>query len=193
MKPRHWFLLIPIALVACASPEDHANYEPLSNSETFTWTDQPLRFQPPPADWRRDRYNQGGLLGVDFIHSKSVGERIYVAEYTKVGRRSKRENHVRRYRLEDVVEETIFSTEGWPLPADSFVVQDAVLDTIAGILAYRLDFTLNTPERQLVGREYYLLENNHLFEAGFLGLSQNLPLFERVAASILFPSENVQP
>jgi hypothetical protein len=193
MKPRHWFPLILLGLVACTSAEDRARNEPLSAAETFTWTDQPLRFQPPPADWRRDRYNQGGLLGVDFIHSRSVGERIYVAEYARVGQRSERENHARRYRLEDVVEETLFSTEGWPVPADSFVVSDAVPDTIAGIRVYRLDFTLNTPERQLVGREYYLLENNHLFEAAFLGLPENLPLFERVVATISFPSEGAQP
>ena len=127
------------------------------------------------------------------IHSGSVGERIYIAEYTRVGVRSERENHARRYRLEDVVEETIFSTEGWPVPADSFLVSDAVPDTIAGIWAYRLEFTLNTLERQLVGREYYLLENNHLFEAGFLGLPENLPLFERVVATIAFPDEGAQP
>jgi hypothetical protein len=185
--------MILLVLIACGSAEDHAMKEPLSAAETFTWTGQPLRFQPPPADWRRDRYNQGGLLGVDFIHSRSVGERIYLAEFTSVGRRSEREGHAQIYRLEDVMEETLFSTEGWPLPPDSFVVSDAVPDTIAGIPAYRLDFTLNTPERQLVGREYYLLHNNHLFEAAFLGLPENLPLFERVVATISFPPEETNP
>ena len=193
MKPHVWFLLILLGLVACTSAEDHARNEPLSAAETFTWTDQPLRFQPPPDDWRRDRYNQGGLLGVNFIHSRSVGERIYIAEYTRVGKRSERENHTQRYRLEDVFEETLFSTEGWPVPADSFLVADAVLDTIAGIQAYRLDFTLNMPEHQLIGREYYLLENNHLFEAAYLGLPENLPLFERVVETIVFPRDGVQP
>ena len=193
IRPRHWFPLILLGLVACASAEDNARNEPLSPAETFTWTDQPLRFQPPPADWRRDRYNQGGLLGVDFIHSGSVGERIYIAEYTRVAARSGRENHARHYLLKDVVEETLFSTEGWPVPADSFLVSEAVLDTIAGIPAYRLDFTLNAPERQLVGREYYLLENNHLFEAAYLGLPENLPLFERVVTTIAFPQKEAQP
>ena len=133
------------------------------------------------------------MLGVDFIHGDSVGERIYIAEYTKVGRRSERENHAQRYRLEDVVEETLFSTEGWPVPADSFLVSEAVPDTIAGIRVYRLDFRLNTAEHQLVGREYYMLENNHLFEAAYLGLPENLPLFERVVATISFPPEGKQP
>ena len=66
-------------------------------------------------------------------------------------------------------------------------------DTLAGIRAYRLDYTLNTPQRQLVGREYYLLENNHLFEAAFLGLPENLPLFERVVTTISFPVAEVAP
>jgi hypothetical protein len=189
MKPRDWWPLILVVLVACTSAEDRARNEPLSPAETFTWTDQPVRFQPPPADWRRDRYNQGGLLGVDFVHGGSVGERIYVAEYTKVGRRSEREKHARSYRLEDVLHETIFSTEGWPLPADSFEVGEAEPDTISGIPVYRLDFTLGTPARRLAGREYYLLEDNHLFEAGFLGLVENLPLFERVVETIAFPED----
>jgi hypothetical protein len=193
MRRRRWFSLILLVLVACSSPEERAMREPLSDAETFTWTEQPLRFQPPPADWRRGRYNQGGLLGVDFIHSRSVGERIYIAEYTKVGQRSARENHARRYRLEDVVEEALFSPEGWPVPADSFVVSDAVPDTLAGIPVYRLEFTLNAPERQLVGCEYYMLKNNHLFKAAYLGLPENLPLFERVAETISFPPQGAQP
>lgn len=166
-------------LAACNSPERQALEEPLLAAETFRWCDQPLSFQPPPADWRRGKHNQGGLLGVWFTHSGSVGERIYVAEYAKVGRRSEREGHVRPYRLADVVHETRFSTEGWPLPADSFVVGEILPDSVAGGPAYRLDFTLNAPERTLVGREYYFLKNNHLFEAAFLGLPVNLPLFER--------------
>jgi hypothetical protein len=190
MKPREWWPVILVALVACTSAEDRARKESLSPAETFTWTSQPVRFQPPPADWRRGRYNQGGLLGVDFVHTGSVGERIYVAEYTKVGRRSEREGDERSYRLEDVFQEALFSTEGWPVPADSFEVGEAVPDTVAGIALYRLDFTLGTPARRLAGREYYLLADNHLFEVGFLGLPENLILLERVVATIAFPEES---
>jgi len=59
-------------------------------------------------------------------------------------------------------------------------------DTVAGMPAYRLDFTLNTPDRTLVGREYYFLKKDHLFEAAFLGLPVNMPLFERVVKTITF-------
>ena len=54
-------------------------------------------------------------------------------------------------------------------------------------IAYRLEFTLNMPGKSLIGREYYFLKDNHLFEAAFLGLPVNLPLFERVVDSITFP------
>ena len=191
--------LLLIVLAACSSPEEkalkHAREEPLQAAETYTWTTQPLTFQQPPADWRRDRWNQGGLLGVDFIHAKSVGERIYIAEYVKVARRAEREGRREPYRLEDVYEETLFSLEGWPVPADSFTVHAAVLDTMAGLEAYRLDFTMNPPNREhhLVGREYYFMVGNHLFQAAFLGLPANLVLFERVVETITVPESGAGP
>jgi hypothetical protein len=192
MKLGRLLFLLLILLAACASDEERARDEPLSSAETFRWTDQPLTFQPPPADWRRDRYNEGGLLGVHFTHSGSVGERIYIAEYYRIGQRSTRQGHRGLYRLEDVVEKTQFSTEGWPLPADSFIVSGLLPDSVAGMPAYRLDFTLNAPERTLVGREYYFMKNNYLFEAAYLGLPVNLALFERVVETISFPDEGKQ-
>jgi hypothetical protein len=93
MKPDPSFFLLLLVLAACTSNEERAMDKPLSAAETFRWTDQPLTFQPPPAGWRRDKHNEGGLLGVRFTHSGSVGERIYVAEYTKIGQRSAHEKH----------------------------------------------------------------------------------------------------
>ena len=176
-----------IAIGGCDSAEKAAREEPLLPAETFHWGAQPLAFQPPPPDWQRQKHNEGGLLGVWFTHSGSVGERIYVSEYTKVGRRSEQEGQARRIVLADVVAETRFSTAGWPVPADSFAVSDIRPDSVGGVPAFSLDFTLNLPERTLVGREYYFLRNNHLFEAAFLGLPVNLPLFERVVATIALP------
>lgn len=177
-------LVLLSILSACDSAEKAARSEPLEAAETFHWNEQPITFQPPPADWKRQKHNQGGLLGVWFTHSASVGERIYIADYYKVGRRSRRENHQLRLTLEEVVAETKFSTDGWPFPPDSFVIGEMLPDTVAGVPAYRLDFTLNTPERALAGREYYFLKNNYLFEAAYLGLPVNLPLFERVVDTI---------
>jgi len=61
----------------------------LSPPETFTWDDQPIAFAPPPADWRSEREQSGGLMGVRYVKMKSVGERIHVAEYTSVGKRDR--------------------------------------------------------------------------------------------------------
>lgn len=193
MRRLPWIVMsisILATISACDSAEKAALKEPLSPAETFHWSEQPITFQPPPPDWKRQKHNQGGLLGVWFTHSGSVGERIYIADYYKVGRRSRRENHQLRLTLEEVVEETRFSTDGWPFPPDSFVVGEMFPDTVAGVPAYRLDFTLNTFERSYVGREYYFLKNNYLFEAAYLGLPVNLPLFERVVDTIsLHPVE----
>lgn len=180
-------ILVLVLSFACTSPEERSIEEPLLPSETFQWCDQALTFQPPPERWRRDKHNEGGLRGVWFTHSGSVGERIYVSEYYKVGERSRREKPWEPYKIRDVVEEVRFSTEGWPIPADSFLVSEMRPDTVAGVPAYSLDFILNTPERSLVGREYYFLKNNYLFEAAYLGLPENTSLFERVVDTISFP------
>ncbi len=187
-----WFLFIILTVfLACDSQEKKALKEPLLAAETFNWCVIPLTFQPPPAQWERQKHNQGGLRGVWFTHKGSVGERIYIAEYYKVGERSLKRGHRGPFTLDDVVKETRLSTEGWPVPVDSFVVHAMVPDTIAGMPAYRLDFTLNMPERSLVGREYYFLKKDHLFEAAFLGLPVNLPLFERVVETVTFqPAED---
>lgn len=191
MGKARWIFLVLLILTACTSQEKKARKEPLLPAETFNWSALPLTFQPPPAQWARQKHNQGGLLGIWFTHKGSVGERIYVSEYSKVGKRSLLPGHRGDISLDDVVEETRFSTAGWPIPPDSFVVEVMVPDTVAGMPAYRLDFTLNTPEKKsLVGREYYFLKRNHLFEAAFLGLPVNLPLFERVVDSITFDPQD---
>lgn len=182
-----WLFLLLAVFLACTSQEKKAREEPLLPSETFNWSPAlPLTFQPPPAQWARQKHNQGGLLGIWFTHKGSVGERIYVSEYYKTARRLLNAKKRWPSSIDDVVEETRFSTEGWPVPADSFVVEPMQPDTVAGMPAYRLDFTLNLPEKSLVGREYYFLKKDHLFEAAFLGLPVNLPLFERVVDSITF-------
>ena len=187
MKRTSALLLILVVFLACDSQEKRALKEPLLPAETFHWSIIPIAFQPPPVTWERQKHNQGGLLGIWFTHKGSVGERIYIAELLKIGRRSVESDHRWDYSLDDVVEETRFTTAGWPVHPDSFVIAPMVADTVAGLPAYRLEFTLNLPEKTLVGREYYVLKKNRLFEAAFLGLPVNLPLFERVVETISFP------
>lgn len=69
------------------TPEDWAAQ--LSAPETFTWTDQPLSYTPPPEPWTREREQSGGLFGASHVKRGSVGERIHVAEYTAVGKRDR--------------------------------------------------------------------------------------------------------
>jgi hypothetical protein len=190
MRKAVWPILVLTLIAACTSQEKKAREEPLLPAETFNWSDVPLAFQPPPAKWERQKHNEGGLLGIWFTHQGSVGERIYVSEYSKVGERFARSGRRDPFTLDEVVEETRFSTTGWPIHPDSFVVEVMVPDTVAGVPAYRLDFTLNTPERSLVGREYYFLMENHLFEAAYLGLPVNLHLFERVVDTITCPARD---
>ena len=180
-------LLVLTLCAACDSQEKRALNEPLLPAETFHWSIIPIDFQPPPVTWVRQKHNQGGLLGVWFTHKGSVGERIYIAELVKIGKRRLKPGISWDFSLDDVVAETQFTTEGWPVHPDSFVIAPMVADTIAGLPAYRLEFTLNLPDKTLVGREYYVLKKSRLFEAAYLGLPVNLPLFERVVETISFP------
>ena len=82
-----WLFLFLVLVTACTSQEKKAREEPLLPAETFNWCIIPLTLQPPPAQWERQKHNQGGLLGIWFTHKGSVGERIYVSEYYKTGRR----------------------------------------------------------------------------------------------------------
>jgi hypothetical protein len=177
--------------VSCTGEEDPC--VPLLAQETFDWCEQPIAFQPPPEPWKRARYQQGGRSGVDFVHSKSVGERIAITEFYIVGDRSRREGGVNRYRLEDFIERARAKPEGWTEP-DTVRVTPVRPDTLAsGYLVQRLDYSIFIKSRWYVAREYYLLENNCMFVAEFLGLQESLPLFECVVESIDFPGPHAVP
>jgi hypothetical protein len=79
-------LLVLGAAAGCGSePED----QPLAQAEVFTWGDQPISFSPPPDGWRREKHQSGGLQGVRFVKTGSVGERIHVAEHYSLGDRDR--------------------------------------------------------------------------------------------------------
>ena len=59
---------------------------------------------------------------------------------------------------------------------------------IAGRSASVVDFTLWTPERPYWGREVYVMDDNHLFVATYQGSKSNLSLFDRMVATISFPT-----
>jgi hypothetical protein len=39
----------------------------------------------------------------------------------------------------------------------------------------------------MIGRRVYTVKNNRMFEFGFQGLQENLPLFEEILESVSFP------
>lgn len=59
---------------------------------------------------------------------------------------------------------------------------------VAGEPAVVLDLTLDLPEGKRYLRKVYVMHNDHLFAAEFIGLEESLPLFDKVVASITFPS-----
>ncbi|MEX1311405.1 MAG: hypothetical protein AB1Z65_13360 [Candidatus Sulfomarinibacteraceae bacterium] len=67
----------------CGAAED---VKELPAPERFDWGGgQPIRFSPAPADWRREKTTSGGLLGLRFVKSGSVGEGITMAEAFRFG------------------------------------------------------------------------------------------------------------
>jgi hypothetical protein len=241
---------------ACSQP---ATTE-LPTAERFNWSDQPVRFSPAPEDWRREKTTDGGRLGLRFVKTGSVGERIVMAEVYRFGRRDRcaqldamiavcreldwrsftrfaqkaridvrhpindRERSIGeqvndsldrargallagdrsgvcrnlelareqagwiRYSLDDVDEETlvVFRTGGL-VRAEQFQPVGRSRTEVAGEPAARRDYTFEHRNHLFHGREVFVMHNNRLFVAAFHGLEENLPLFELMVDSIVFP------
>jgi len=114
-----------------------------------------------------------------FLANDPAGARAAIGQAMAQARRI-------RYSLDEVVDEVMYSGEGYP-PYISVEVGDAVPAELAGEPAVRLDYTLQESRRVYSGREFYVLYNNHLFVVGFQGLEENLPMFERILETVSFP------
>lgn len=83
---------IALALSACGGSDeaagDGATFE-LLPPEEFVWGSQPISVSPPPETWRREKAQSGGLEGVRFIKSRSVGEEIRIAEHYSLDQQSR--------------------------------------------------------------------------------------------------------
>lgn len=82
------FLVLALFTAGCGEPSP----EPVTllPPETFTWTGgQPISFSPPPEEWKRSRYQNGGTEGVDFVLAGSGGEQILIAERFFLGKRDR--------------------------------------------------------------------------------------------------------
>lgn len=229
--------------------------------ERFDWGGgQPIRFSPAPPDWRREQTTSGGLLGLRFVKSGSVGEGITMAETyrfsdhdrcteiekmlvqcSEVGWRelgemvrisrvdvwnpitdheeymggqvnasmdralaaARDENHREVCRelesakeqasrivfsLDDVDEsEFVVFRTGVHVPAKSFTLVGRSRTTVAGEPAARRDYTFEHRGHLFIGRELFFMRNNRLFVAHFHGLEENVPLFEGMIESVVFP------
>jgi hypothetical protein len=179
-------IIVLLAVAAsCGSDGSDGGSGGLLPAETFEWCKQSIAFQPPPQQWRRDRYNQGGKLGVHFTLSGGVGERIYVVEYSRVETRAEREGQV-RYQLGDFIDEVRFDpavlTEATRTHAGELVPA-----TVGGEHAMRLDWEIDHRGHTYVGCDYYVLRNNCLFIASYMGLEKNRDVFDRLVETITFP------
>jgi len=246
-------------LLGCGSSEET---EDLPAPERFDWGGgQPIRFSPAPQSWRREKTTSGGLLGLRFVKSGSVGEGITMAEAFRFGehdrcaeidemlvrcndiawrelsdmvRKSRanvwdplsdhekymgdqinaamdrgvdaarngrghsvcRELETAReqasrvvFTLDDVGEDelVVFRTGGL-VPGNAFTLVGRSRTRVAGEPAARRDYTFEHRGHLFIGRELFVMHNNRLFVAHFHGLEENLPLFEGMIDSIVFPA-----
>jgi hypothetical protein len=246
-------------LPACGPGDAYVPVE-LPPAEVFHWGGQPFSASPPPEGWRCEKEQSGGLRGVRFIKSGSVGEEIRLAEHYALDDRDRcdelaellrdldnlshrgvasriqkaklyarppinadetlyadeanrrldearhavvngREADARRavkdaldtaagirYSLDDVIDHVMFS----PSSYDAFgtVVAAQPSETrVGGERAVQVDFTLDGRDRRILyhGRQVYVARNNRLFVLTYLGLPENLPLFEQVVQTVSFP------
>ncbi len=91
------------------------------------------------------------------------------------------------FTLKEVIDRAIFKPEqsAWAARYKTLGRRDIL---VAGEPAVVLDLTLDVPEGKRYLRKVYVLHNDHLFIAEFIGLEESLPLFDKVVASITFPS-----
>jgi hypothetical protein len=250
-------VLLVIALTGCreARPERVELLPP----ETFTWTTgQPISFGPPPDEWRRSRYQNGGAEGVDFVLQGSKGEQILVAERFFLGRRDRCgtirhlleelgnlgrlevERELRRARLQrrpafndaeegaaeavnrlldqaleafrldqpaltheylrraleqagtirytvdQTVHEVLFTGEGSTV-YPRLEVAAPVAGEVAGRRALEVHFRFEGHGLPMIGRRVYVVASNRMFELGFQGQAEHLPVFTAVLGSVTFP------
>jgi len=93
------------------------------------------------------------------------------------------------FRLDDVDEDelVVFRT-GDRVSDQAFTLVGRSRTGVAGEPAFRRDYTFEHRGHLFIGRELFVMHNNRLFAAHFHGLEENLPLFEGMIDSIVFPA-----
>ena len=87
--------------------------------------------------------------------------------------------------LDQVAGRVEFRPEGHPEPERYRVIGREHI-TLANLPARRVDYEVRTPEGLRRCSEVYVMRQNHLFIASYIGLASHLAVYERVIASIVF-------
>ena len=201
MRRIHLYLLLPILL--CSALAACGGSAPVSEEkETFVWGEQGVRISPPPGEWERHRWQQGGLEGVSFQIRRVPPGRILVADYrslhrkhSRIGTNSGRVDFTpapENATLDEVLDRVLFDPASMPVP-DSVRVQEIVEREVGGERAYAMDFTWHDGRNPFQGREVYVLANESLFKITLLGTEKDLKLFEKVVESVEFPDPEDLP
>lgn len=69
-----------------------------------------------------------------------------------------------------------------------WLVLDRRETTVAGVPAVVVDYTYDGPDGTRFGREAYFVHDSHLFVASFVGSRKTVSVFDRMLASVRFPS-----
>jgi len=202
-------LLLPILcsllLAACGgdgSSSRSTRTKGLSEPETWTWGDVPIRFAPPTGDWERHRWQQGGLEGVSFQIRRAPAGRILVADYRSLYRKHSRtgsnsgrvefEPAPPNASIDEVVDRVRFDPRSMPGPREAICTELEARE-VGGQRALTLDYTWNDERDDFFGREVYVMANGSLFVLTLLGKESDVKLFERVVDSVQFPEPGTTP
>lgn len=85
-------------------------------------------------------------------------------------------------------EELVVFRTGDRIRADQLEEGPRSRSRVAGEPAARRDYTFEHRGHTFIGREIFVMHNNRLFVAAFHGLEENLPLFDDMVGSIVFPA-----
>jgi len=91
-----------------------------------------------------------------------------------------------RFTIDETVDRALFTAEKNTVYR-ALQVDEPGAGRLADVPAVVVKFTFDSHRMPLIGRRIYAIKNNRMFEVGYQGLEENLPLFERVVDSITFP------
>jgi hypothetical protein len=92
-----------------------------------------------------------------------------------------------RYTIDETVDSVLFTAEKNQV-YPKLEVEEPTTGELAGEPIVEVHFRFESHGDFFVGRRIYLVHNNRMFELGYQGREENLPLFERILESVNFPA-----